>query len=75
MLDHRRRLRIVDEHEVVVVLELLGVHRVVAADDLLLRLRQAVRVALASPSHKVLVESLRVLNALARATPKPVSLE
>ena len=46
MLDHRRRLRVVDEHEVVVVLELLGVHRVVAAEDLLLRLRQAVQVAL-----------------------------
>jgi DNA-binding transcriptional MocR family regulator len=35
----------------------------------------AVRVALASPPHKVLVESLRVLNALARSTPKPLSLE
>ena len=44
----RRRLRIVDDHEVVLVLELRGVHRVVAAEDVLLRGRQAVHVALES---------------------------
>ena len=35
----------------------------------------AVRLALASPTHKVLVESLRMLNALARSTPRTLNLE
>jgi DNA-binding transcriptional MocR family regulator len=35
----------------------------------------AVRLALASPPHKVLVESLRMLNALARSKPRAVNLE
>ena len=35
----------------------------------------AVRLALASPPHKVLVESLRMLNALARSKPRPLNLE
>jgi DNA-binding transcriptional MocR family regulator len=35
----------------------------------------AVRLALASPPHKVLVESLRMLNALARSTPRTLNLE
>ncbi len=46
VLDHPRRLRVVDEHEVVVVLELLRVQRLVAAEDLLLRLGQGLRIAL-----------------------------
>jgi hypothetical protein len=46
VLDHARRLRVVDEHEVVLVAELLGVERLEAAVDLLLRLRQPGRVAL-----------------------------
>ena len=35
----------------------------------------AVRLALASPSHKVLVESLQVLNSLARSKPGTMHLE
>ena len=35
----------------------------------------AVRLALASPSHKVLVESLQVLNSLARSKPRTLNLE
>jgi hypothetical protein len=35
----------------------------------------AVRLALASPPHKVLVESLRMLNALARSKPRTLNLE
>ena len=54
MLDHGRRLRVVHDHEVVVVLELLRVQRVVAAEDLLLFGRQSLRIAL----HRV-VDRLR----------------
>ena len=35
----------------------------------------AVRLALASPPHKVLVESLKVLNSLARSKPVTLNLE
>ena len=46
VVDHRRGLRVVDDHEVVVVLEFLRVLGVVAAEDLLLGLGQATLVAL-----------------------------
>ena len=46
VLDHPGRLRVVDDHEVVLALERLGVHRVVAPEDLLLLLGQPGRVAL-----------------------------
>jgi len=46
MVDESCRLGIVDDHDVVVVVELLGVHRVVVPVDLLVGPRQAARVAL-----------------------------
>jgi hypothetical protein len=46
VLNHPDRLRVVDDHEVVVVLELLRVDSLVAAEDLLLFGVQPVRVAL-----------------------------
>jgi hypothetical protein len=46
VVDHGRRLRIVDDDVVVVVLEEVRVQRVVAVEELLLLLREPVRVAL-----------------------------
>jgi hypothetical protein len=46
MLDDGRRLWVVDDHEVELALERVGVLAVVAAEDLLLVLRQAARAAL-----------------------------
>ena len=46
VLDDRERLRIVDDDEVELVVERRRVERVVAAEDLLLGIRQAARVAL-----------------------------
>ena len=46
MVDHPHRLRVVHDHEVVVVRELARVQLLVAPEDLLLRLAEALRVSL-----------------------------
>ena len=62
MVDHPDRLRVVDDDEVVVVVELLRVDALVAAEDLLVRPRQPVRVAL-----KRVVDRLRDVEELVGA--------
>ena len=66
VLDHPGRLRVVDDHEVVLALERLGVHRVVAPEDLLLLLRQPGRVAL-----ERVVDRLRDVEELVLAVDDP----
>ncbi len=63
---HRRRLRVVDDDEVVLALEPRGVELVVAPVDLLLLLAQALRVAL-----ERVVDRLRHIEELVRAVDDP----
>ena len=67
VVDHRRRLRVVDDHEVVLVRSnSCGVQLVVAPEDLLLLVVEAVRVAL-----ERVVDRLRDVEELVRAADDP----
>ena len=71
MVDQPDRLRIVDDHEVVVVREVARVQLLVASEDLLVRLAQPVRVAL----DRVVNRLRDVEEVLGSADDPPLDLE